>query len=468
MAEQTRDKAYDLAEYAATLRYEDIPESAIEATKRDIYDSLATGLVGSTALGVEELMEWAGEMEGKEEATVFVFGKKYPAHMAAMINTVMIHGFDYDDTHDTAMMHCGAIMLGTALAVAEAQGGVTGKELLTALTIGLDIHCRLGMAATVGIVESGWVYTPLMGIFGATATAGRLMGLDKDQMINAFGIAYAQASGNYQAIADSAWTKRLQPGFASNSAITACRLAKKGFIGAKNIFEGRFNLYHIYLNDRVEPERITEGLGKVFLHEDLAFKPCPCCGPNQPPISVCLEARELFDLDPDQIKHVEIRMNEHLYLCSCVPEEVRKHPTTIVEAQFSIPYCSAAALIYGKVGLFDFTEEGLQREDVQALAAKIDGVIDPEIEKNYRARVCPVDAIIELYDGTVYTHHLETRLGNPANPMTEKHFYDKMLDCIRFCAKEMPEGTADILQEMVNTMETMENSNEIVAAMQAK
>ena len=174
-------------------------------------------------------------MREKEESSLFVFGKKYPAHIAAMINTVMIHGFDYDDTHDHAMMHCGAIMLSTALAVAEAQGGVNGKELLAALTAGLDIQCRLGMAATIGIVESGWVYTPLMGIFGATATAGRLMGLNEDEMLNAFGIAYGQASGNYQAIADSAWTKRLQPGLASRAAVMSCQLAKKGFIGAKNI-----------------------------------------------------------------------------------------------------------------------------------------------------------------------------------------------------------------------------------------
>ncbi len=465
---ETRDIAYDLAEYAAGIKYEDIPQSAIEATKRDIFDSLATGLVGSTALGITELMEWADELEAKEESSLFVFGKKYPAHIAAMINTVMIHGFDYDDTHDHAMMHCGAIMLSTALAVAEAQGGVNGKEMLAALTAGLDIQCRLGMAATIGIVESGWVYTPLMGIFGATATAGRLMGLNEEEMLNAFGIAYGQASGNYQAIADSAWTKRLQPGFASQAAITSCRLAKKGFIGAKNLFEGRFNLYHVYLHDRVEPEKIAKDLGKVFLHEELAFKPWPCCGTNQPPINACLEAREKFNIDPDQVKHVEVRVNEHLYLATCVPEDIRKHPTTIVQAQFSIPYCCAAALVNGKVGLGDFTEEGLLREDVQAMAAKVDGVIDPEIEKNYRARICPVDLIIEMEDGTVYKHHLETRLGNPKKPMTDKDFYEKMSDCIAFCAKKMPEGTAERLQEMVNTLETLENSNEIIAAMQAE
>ncbi len=465
---ETRDKAYDLAAYAANIKLEDLPESAVTVTKQDIYDSLATGLVGSTALGVKELMEWADEIGGREQATVFVFGKKYPAHVAAMINTVMIHGFDYDDTHDVAMMHCGAIMLSTALAVAEAEGGVSGDELLAALTAGLDIHCRLGVASTIGIVESGWVYTPLLGIFGAVATAGRLMHLNEEQMLNAFGIAYAQASGNYQAIADSAWTKRLQPGLASRAAVMACQLANKGFIGAKNIFEGRFNLYHVYLHDRVDPETITEGLGKVFRHEKLAYKPWPCCGPNHPPINVCLEAREKYNIDPDTVKHVEIRMNEHLYQCSCVPEDVRKNVKTIVEAQFSIPYCCAAALVNGKVGLDDFTEEALKREDVQAMAKKIDGVIDPEIEKNYRARVCPVDAVIELNDGTVVRHHLEVRLGNPENPMTDKDFRQKMSDCIRFAAKKMPDGTAETLQSLVNNLEKLENTNKIVEAMQGE
>ncbi len=142
------------------------------------------------------------------------------------------------------------------------MGGVSGRDFIAAVTAGLDIHCRLGLASTIGIVESGYVYTPLLGIFGGAAAAGRIMKLTSEEMLNAFGIVYAQCAGNYQAITDSAWTKRFQPGFASRAAVEAVQLAKKGIIGAKNIFEGKFSLYHVYLHDRYDPEVARKGLGR--------------------------------------------------------------------------------------------------------------------------------------------------------------------------------------------------------------
>jgi len=464
----TQDVAYRLAEYATSLRFEDLPASAIEATKQDIFDCLATGMVGSSALGVKEMLDLATECAGTEQATTFVYGKKFPAHVAAAINTVMIHGYDYDDTHDVAMMHCGAIIFSCALAAAERQGGITGKDLITAVTAGLDIHCRLGLATTIGIVQSGWTYTSLLGGFGAVAAVGRIMGLTKDEMVNAFGIAYAQAAGNYQAITDSAWTKRIQPGFASQGALLACQLAKRGVQGAKNTFEGKYGIYHVYLHDRYNPEAVTKDLGTYFTHEDLAFKPWPCARPNQPPINACIEAKKRFHLNPDDIKHVEIRMNEHLYICSCIPEDVRKHPKTIVDCQFSIPYNSACALVNGKVGLADFTEEGLRRPDVLALTAKIDGVVDEEIERNFHAKVCPVVVKIELTNGTILEHRLETTLGCREKPMTNEDVAEKMRDCINFAALPMPENTAAVIKALVDHLDTLENSNQIIAAMLAK
>lgn len=462
-----KDVAYKLAEYATSVRLENLPPSAVEFTKKDIYDSLATGIVGSSALGVKEMLSFAEEVGGAPQATVFVFGNKLPAHVAAAINTVMIHGYDYDDTHDVAMMHCGAIVISSALAAAEKQGGVSGADFLAAVTVGLDIHCRLGLATTIGIVESGWVYTSLLGVFGAVAAVGRIIGLTADEMVNAFGIAYAQAAGNYQAITDSAWTKRIQPGFASQAAIVACMLAQKGVQGAKNVFEGRYGLFHVYLHDRYDPAPLVDGLGEKFMHEDLAFKPWPCARPNQPPINVCLEARERFDLDPNKVKHVEIRMNEHLYICSCIPDEIRKKPSTIVEGQFSIPYSCACALVNGRVGLADYTQTGISRPDVLAMAAKIDGVIDAEIEKNHRAKVCPVVAKIEMDDGSIFEHRLDVTLGCKEKPMTDVDVMEKMQDCIAFCALEMPENTAENIKALVNRLDTLENSNEIAAAMRA-
>lgn len=464
----SQDVAFRLAEYASSLQLKDISASAVKATKVNIFDTLSTGIAGSSALGISEMMSLADEWGGSPQATAFVFGKKYPAHVAAWLNTVMMHGYDYDDTHDVAMLHTGAVVISSALAAAEKIGGVIGADLLAGIAAGLDIHCRLGLAATIGIVESGWVYTELMGTFGATAAAGRVMGLTKEEMINALGIAFSHTGGSYQTITDSVWMKRIQPGFASKHAVIACEMAKKGITGIRNTFEGKYGFYNLYLNGRYNPEPLTADLGVRFAQEELSYKPFPCCRPNHPAIDAALEARKKFNLDPNKVKHVEVRVNEHLYVCSCSPEEIRKHPKTIVQCQFSIPYTVACALVNGKVGLSDFTEASIKRPDVLALTAKVDGVVDEEIEKNYRAKVCPVDIIIETTDGQTLRHHLSATLGSPQKPMTNEDFAAKLDDCISFSALPMPEDTQSRIRNLVDNLETLENSNEIVKAMLAK
>ncbi len=463
-----RDLAYDFAEFAAGIRYEDLPASTVQATKNDIFDSLSTGIAGSSAKGISQLIEYADECGGTEQATTFVFGRRYPAQIAAMLNTVMIHGYDYDDTHEVAMMHSGAIVVSCALAAAEKIGGVSGKEFIAAVTAGLEIHCRLGIASTIGIAESGYVYTPLLGIFGGTAAAGRIMGLNEDEMINALGIAYAQCAGNYQAITDSAWTKRIQPGFASQAAINAVSLAKKGVIGAKNIFEGKFGLYHVYLHDRYNPEIAREGLGTKFVSEDIAFKPWPCGRPSQPPINAAIEIKEKYNIDPAHVAAVEIAMNEHLVVGGCTPEDIRKKPATIVDAQFSIPYGVACGLVNGKLGLADFTDEKIKRADVLAMAAKVEGVVDPEIEKNYHGVVPPVIIRVTMDDGTKYEHRLDITIGCKERPMTPKAIAEKMDDCVEMAALTMPEDTARKIRSLVDGLDSLENTDEIIKAMQAQ
>ena len=464
-----QDAAYAFAEYAAGLKYENIPETAVNMTKQDIFDSLSTALAGSSVQGIREMMKVADGWGGNPQATCFVFGKKYPANVAGMINTVMIHGYDFDDTHDTAMMHSGCMIVSAALAAAEKEGTVSGRDLIAAVTAGLDIHCRIATAATVVITESGWVYTPTFGIFGAVAAAGRVMGLNAEQMLNAFGIAYAQAAGNYQAITDSAMTKRMQPGFATRAAILSCELAKEGIVGAHNVFEGKYGIFHVYLNDRYTPETLTKDLGQVFAHEEMAFKPWPCGRPSQPPITVALEAREKYHPDPAQIERVKLYMNQHIYNASCVPKEKRNYPKTVVDCQFSIPYGVACALTYGKVGLSDFTEAGLARKDVLDLTARIEGIVDPEIEAAYHAQVCPLKVVIQIHmkDGSVYEHTTDIVLGHKKKPMTEQDFDNKMKDCLQMCALDMAADTPARIRTLVDGLERLEDSCELIRAMVA-
>lgn len=461
------DFTYDVAKYVVNTNYSDIPAEVIEATKRDIYDSLSTAIAGSSAPGIAEILELCSDWGGTEQSSAFVFGRKFPAQSTAFVNAAMIHAYDYDDTHDVAMMHCGCITVSTALAVAEMLGGVSGEDFLTAVTIGLDIHCRLGIATKVGIITSGYVYTPLMGVFAGVCAAGKLMKLTEEQLINALGIAYSQSAGNYQAITDSAWTKKLQPGLAARGAILACELAQKGFIGSRNNFEGVFGFYHVYLQDNYDPEVLRKDLGTYFTGKDLSFKPWPCGRPSQPPINAAIEAYEKFHISADDIEDVEIQVNEHLVKSGCLPVETRNYPKTVVDAQFSIPYGVACGLVNGKYGLPDYSDESLKRADVLEVCSKVRGTVKTEYEEKYHAKVCPVDIIITTKNGQKYEHHMEYTLGCAEKPMTDKDFAEKMESCIAACITEMPEDTAQKLKNLVDNLEHVSNSNEMVQAMMA-
>lgn len=458
-----RDIAFDLAEYAASLQLRNLPNSAITATKRDIFDTLATTIAGTSAPGVGELLDLFAEWGGHGQATVLVHGRKVLAHDAAWVNATMAHATDFDDTHDVAMLHAGVTVIPAALAAAELAGGVGGEAFLLGVTAGLDVVCRLGLASTIGIVESGFIFTQLLGTFGATLAAGRVMGLSSNEMVDALGIAYSQTAGNYQVIRDSALTKRMQPGFAARAALISVQMAKKGIRGTQNTFQGVDGFYRVYLRDRYNPEVITAGLGSRFEHENLSFKPYPCMRPLHVPIDAALEARRKWQLSPDQIRRVEVRFNEHTYSAGCTPVDAKKAPRTPIDGQFSIPYVVAAALAHGRVGLADFTWAGVARPEVLALAAKVDGVVDEDIERGWRARVSPVVIRIETTDGQV----LEHRVDHP-HAMNQAEFAAKLADCIAASGRPMRKDMAANVTALVDRLESLADVSELVGAMAAE
>ena len=458
-----RDIAFDLADYAASLQLRDLPASAITATKLDLFDTLATTVAGTSAPGVGELLELLAEWGGNGQATVLVHGRRVLAHDAAWVNATMAHATDYDDTHDVAMLHAGVTVIPAALAAAELVGGVAGDELLVGMTAGLDAVCRLGLASTIGIVESGYIFTQLLGTFGATLAAGRVMGLSPAAMVDALGIAYSQTAGNYQVIRDSALTKRMQPGFAAKAAVISVQMARRGIRGTQNTFQGVDGFYRVYLRDRYNPEAVTRGLGSQFEHENLSFKPYPCMRPLHVPIDTALEARRMWQLRPEQIRRVEVRFNEHTYSAGCTPLDTKKAPRTPIDGQFSIPYVVAAALAHGRVGLSDFTWAGVGRQEVLELAAKVDGVVDEDIERGWRARVCPVIIRIETTDG----RQLEHRVDQP-HAMNQAEFADKLADCIAASGRPMPAAMAANITSVVDRLESLPDVGELVAAMVAE
>src|SRR4051794_30596901 len=188
----TDNAAWPLAQHVCRTGYADLPESAIESARRDILDTFGCMLGGSGAPGIDELFTVTSRWGGLAESRVLLRGIGLPAPQAALLNACMGHALDFDDTLDTGgSIHPGVSVLGAALAVCDSVGAVTGQELLLAVALGLDVSCRIALASTL---DRGWHRTAAIGIFGATATAGKLLGLTPEQILAAFGIAYSHAA----------------------------------------------------------------------------------------------------------------------------------------------------------------------------------------------------------------------------------------------------------------------------------
>ncbi|GGE45541.1 MmgE/Prp family protein [Agaricicola taiwanensis] len=442
------DFAFTLAEFASSLTLDALPPDVIAAAKTNIFDTLACAVAGTSAPVVAETLELVREWGGAGQATVVGFGDRVPAHHAAWINGTIAHARDYDDTHDEAVLHAGVSVVPAALAAAELSGTATGADVLAGVVAGLETVCRLGVATSIGIIESGYMYTSLFGHFGATVAAARVLRLDRAQTINAIGIGYSQVAGNHQVTRDAALTKRMQPGFAAKAALVSAQLARKGVRGVQHSFDGLDGFLRVYLRGLFDSGRLRDDLGTRFEFLNLSYKPYPCCRFDHTAIDAALAAKAA-GVEAAAIRRVEVGVNRQAYQAVCTPVEIRKAPRTIVEAQFSIPFTVAAALVDGELKLSHLTDEGLQRADILALAARVDGVVDDEIERDWSRNISPARVRIELTDGRMIEERVDRPRGGADNPMGVADFDRKMNDCLTFAAIPLHADATARLREAV-------------------
>ena len=249
------------SDYVAKTSYSDLPAKAIENTKKFIIDTIGVGIAGLNAPGCIEALEMVKYWGGRPESTVFFNDFKCPAPWASFVNSVFMHALDFDDTLDESAHHANVSVLPAALAIAESKKGVTGKDLICAVTIGQDVSCRLAIALRRPLA---WTRAATCGFFGATAAACKILKLNQEKTVNAFGIAYSQTAGNIQGLLDRALSKRMQPAFAAKSAIISALLAERGVTGAKNVLEGDFGFFKLYEANDYNKNVLLKKLGKDF------------------------------------------------------------------------------------------------------------------------------------------------------------------------------------------------------------
>ena len=459
--EHAADYAEAFADFASTLTVDRMPAEAVAAAKTNLFDTLACATAGISANGVKDLIGVVEDWGGKKEASIWCTGARVPAHHAAWVNGMMAHARDYDDTHDAAVLHAGVSVVPAAIAAVEMRGDATGADLIAGVAAGLELICRLGVGTTIGIIESGFIYTSLFGHFAATAAAARVMGFDREQIVNAIGIAYSQAAGTHQVTRDAALTKRMQPGFAAKTALISVALAKAGIRGARNTFEGVDGLFRTYLQGRYDPAALRDGLGKRFEFLNLSYKPYPCCRFDHTAIDAALDIRRQIGGDISGIRRISAHVNKQAYEAVCTPIAMRKSPETIVQAQFSIPFTVACALVKGNVGLVDFTDAGLREPAVRALAQKVDARIDEAIERDWSRNISPTHLVVETNKGT-FEARVDYPRGHAEAPMSTADFDRKMAGCLEISGLRWPDNTIARLRDMIEGLDGIRHGTDVI------
>jgi len=422
------DLAQQLAAHAANFSAARVEPAVRDHLTLDLVDGLAAIIGGTRAPGVRELGNVLAAQAGPGSAQRFASAERYPAIIAAQLNATAGHALDYDDTLDEGGgMHAGALVHSAALAVADELGGVSGQTFVAATAVGLDVAVRLALSATR---DFGWHRTSAFGIFGVVGAVGRLYGLNQTQIVNAFGIAYAQASGNRQCIADGALSKRLQAGFAARDGIIAVQLAKAGLTGATRVFEGVDGFFQLYQRGEYERERVTEGLGEQLLSSRISLKPYPCGRNLHGLLDASAHARRLHE--GRSIERIDVHIDEKSFARATLT-----WPEHVVAAQFSIPFAVALETESGRTSLADFDAPNDVPAAVKALFARVR--VQAHDGQAHDDRL-----VFHYAGGTSHEERVpRVRLGHPSNPVPRAQTASKLRDCNAFAGSPLSEQRID-------------------------
>ena len=366
---KTQRHIEDVLEFASATRWPDIPAQTRAHVKALVMDSFTVLPAGYRAVGCHEIVDLLAQWPAQRGASVLFNSMKLPPPTAAMVNATLAEAWDFDDTHDAAIVHCMSPVLYSALAAAEcAAQSADGTEFLAAVAVGLEVVARLGMACTSPLT---WTRTATLGGMAGALAATRVWKASREQMHNAAGIAYMQAAGNSQTIVDAATAKKMQVGFAARAAVLGTLLAARGLTGPKDILEGKYGYYELYERGNHTLDAAMQGLGRTWEIDNISVKPFPCARETHAPIFAGLEATLGQKLPFAEIERVVVSGPGILKAISGRPT-AGAGATAVVSAHLSIPYTLAVVLLESDLVLADFTEARIAQPERQKLASLVE------------------------------------------------------------------------------------------------
>jgi len=421
----------EVAGFVTRTTFADIPKDVAHLGKRSVLDGIGLALAGSRSECGHIAQRYLANLgiATADGSTVIGSSMRLPARFAAFANGLAIHADDYDDTQLAVakdrvyglLTHPTAPALPPALALAE-RDHRSGADCMLAYQLGVEVECKVAEAIDPRHYQQGFHSTATCGSIGAAACAAKILGLDREATRRALSIGATQAGGLRENF--GTMTKPFHAGRACENGVVAAEIAALGFTASPNGLEADRGFFRA-AGGGFAAEMISGKLGQpwTFHAPGVSIKPHPSGSLTHPGMAVMMDLIRAHDIKPAQVKRVAVGTNHNM------PNALIHHrPRTELEAKFSMEFCMAILLLEREAGLEQFTDEVVNRPDVQALLRKIDFGVHPEAEAAGFDKMTTIIAV-ELDDGSVVKGSADFGKGSPSNPMTDDELGDKFRQC---------------------------------------
>ncbi len=418
-----------LDEFALTLKHDDVPSEGRRLAVDAITDCVACILAGSNTPLAGPLLAVVGGPGEKADSALIGVKRRSSLHDAALYHGALGHALDYDDGSHPAYSHPSTVLVPALLAAAN-DVRPSGKELVTAYVIGLDVLGRLGRALNLQHYKNGWHATSTFGTIASSVAVGRLLRLSPAQIRMAVGIAASASSG--LRVNFGTMTKPLHAGYAARNGVLAALLAREGFTASTEALSHRFGFARVFnATGGVDESALASwgGTLEIVTEFGIALKLFPSCAATHPAIEAALMLRRELADPVHEIARV------HVGACELAQEPlIYREPKTGLEGKFSMHYCVAAALVDGAVRLSTFTDEAVARREVREIIARTTMTVDPRVrdDKEFAAIVA-----VESRDGRKREQIVHLAPGKPARWFTREQMREKFMDCYRFSGLDL-------------------------------
>jgi 2-methylcitrate dehydratase PrpD len=456
MEQDAMDIENQLADFVVTLQAQDIPEPALRTTRLLLLAACGAAVAGSGEDGIAALRDLLLESGGTGQARSLIYGDRLPAHAAAQLNGTMCRALDYCDAMAPGV-HIGSSLVPAAFAAAELQGGCSGAELLAALAAGAELSSRLNLSESQ---YDGFDPTGVAAVFGATAAAARIMKLTPLQTLHALALAFNRCGGSFQSNIDGSLAVRLIQGWVAQTGVVCAQMAQRGLTGPVHFLSGVYGYAHLYGRGRLDLAALGQGLGRDWRLTKMMFKKYPSCGLTQGLTEVTLALVEAFDLRPEDVRAVQVRLPPYAFKLVGHGFQMGENPR--VNAQFSAQYCVANAIMRRGSRLTHFRVGEIADADLQTLLARVRVIAEPTLDARGHTAV---DVAVTTVDGRVHERGLDIAPGFPGNELSEAQQLARFHDCMGYAARPLAQASVQAFLDGVQALPKLTDAPSLMDAL---